>query len=109
MSDLFTLDWEGKHYELDVETITAREFKQIKLHTGLKAGPFIQSLNSIADMDADLAVGLLWLMKTRAGEPASFDDDLEVVKLLAALDRNGASGAEDEEVPKAEESEPTPG
>ena len=80
-----TLDWEGKHYELEIDTITAREFRSIKQHTGLKAGQFIRAFSSLDDLDGDAAIALLWLAKTRAGEAASFEDDVQVLKLLASV------------------------
>lgn len=101
--DLISLTWDGTRYELDIESITAREFKQIKQHTGLKTGQFVKALMSLDDLDADVAVALLWLFKTRAGEAAGFDEDLPVFKLLAAIERGG----EDEPAPKAEEPAPT--
>lgn len=106
-SDLVTLDWEGKRYELEVETITAREFKQIKTHVGLKAGQFIRALSSLDDLDADVAVALLWLFRTRAGENPSFDDDVAVFKLLAAIGQGDDEA--DDDAPKAEGSTPTVG
>jgi hypothetical protein len=100
MADLVTLDWEGKHYELEVDSITAREFKSIKSHTGMKAGQFINSLSNMADLDADVAVALLWLFKTRAGESPSFEDDIAVFKLLGAIGSPDVPA--DDEAPKAE-------
>lgn len=99
MADLVSLDWEGKRYELEVDSVTAREFKSIKQHTGLKAGQFVRSLTSMDDLDADVAVALLWLFKTRAGEVAGFDDDLQVFKLLAAI--TPATADDEDADPKA--------
>ena len=106
MADLVTLDWEGKKYELEVDSITAREFRSIKSHTGLKAGQFIKALSTLDDLDADVAVALLWLFKTRAGENPTFDDDIAVFKLLSAI---GSPETEDEADPKASGSTPTAG
>lgn len=100
MASTVALVWDGARYELDVDSITAREFKQIKTHTGLKAGQFVKSLSSLDDMDAEVAVALLWLFKTRAGEAAAFEDDVPVLAMLGAL--TSVSEAEDE-APKAED------
>jgi hypothetical protein len=107
MADLIQLDWDGKHYELEVDSIKAREFKSIKQHTGLKAGQFIRALTSLDDLDADVAVALLWLFKTKAGENPTFDDDVAVFKLLGAISSPDVEG--DSEDPKASESTPSDG
>lgn len=104
---LVALEWDGKHYELDVESITAREFKSIRAHTGLKAGQFLRSLSSLDDLDADIAVALLWLFRTRAGEAAEFDDDVSVLRFLAALTPVAEDGDEAGEPGKAEDATPT--
>lgn len=104
MADLISLDWEGKKYELAVESITAREFKAIKTHTGLKAGQFIRALSSLDDLDGDVAVALLWLFRARAGENPAFDDDVPVLQLLAGI---SGHGEDDEPAPLVEGSTPT--
>ena len=102
-----SLDWEDARYELDIDSVTAREFKQIKTHTGLRAGQFAKALTNLDDLDADVAVALLWLFKTRAGEAASFEDDVAVFKLLSSLGSVGDDeGAPD---PKAGDGTPTSG
>lgn len=87
MPTLYSLDWDDKHYQVDLDSVTAREFAQIQVNTGLSAGTFIRSLTSLADFDAQVAVGLLWLLKVRAGEDAGFDHDLPVLQFMAALER----------------------
>jgi hypothetical protein len=95
MADFLAIDWEDRHYEVDLTSVTAREFKAIKVHTGLKAGDFIKSFMSIDDMDADAVVALLWLAKSRADGTATFDDDLPIFQLLTAVSRPGVDAEND--------------
>lgn len=111
MADLLALDWEGKHYEIDISSVTPREFKAIKSHTGMKAGAFLKSFIDLEDFDADAGVALLWLCRTRAGEPnVPWDDEFPAFELFGAMSRVGDPDpvVESEgEVPKAGDDSPT--
>lgn len=108
-SSVIELDWDGKSYELDVNTITVAEFRTIKIHTEgrVTVGGFLRGLQSLDTMDAEVLGALFWLFKSRAGEPARFDDDLKVFELLAALNFIKAPVSEPDQAPKAEGSTPT--
>lgn len=103
MGDILAAEYDDRHYELDVESITPREFKVIKTALGLKAGAFIKSFSSIDEMDADAATALLWLFRKRAGvhqgTVADFDEDFPMVTFFASMSR--PEEPEDPDVPKA--------
>jgi hypothetical protein len=100
MADVIGADWDGRHYELDIATVTPREFKAIKSALGMKAGQFIRALSDIDDLDADVATALLWLFRKRAGVHqgtiADFDDDFPMFGLLAAMAKAGADSDSDD-------------
>jgi hypothetical protein len=110
MADLIKLDWDGKHYELELQSITGREFKSIKTHLGMKSGPFIQSFMSLDNQDADAVVALLWLCKKRAGEQVDFEQlsDLPVFSIMEGISTPDLD-VEDVVDPKGEASTPTVG
>ena len=106
MADLISLEWEGKRFDVDLMSVTAREWRQIKQHTGLKQGAFIRSFMSLEDLDADVITSLLWLGKRRAGDVnAVFEDDIPTMQLMQSIQLPTSDG--DEGDPKAEDSGPT--
>lgn len=72
----------GQQLVFDFESITAREYKVIKRHTGLKMGEFERAFQGLAEdggIDIELVDCLRWLFLKRAGhnvDPATLDDYL---------------------------------
>lgn len=87
-SGLVRLEWEGKNYSLDIQSVTAREYRIIKQHTGLNQGAFMGALSgNLAALDGDALIALMWLARKRAGENndiADFDD-LPVLAIAEGL------------------------
>lgn len=113
MSDLLTLDWDGKHYELNIQRVTSRQWDEVESHTNLTAGEVITAL---ADMTAKSISGrlgraLLWLFQIGSDPNAQFDDDLPLFEFIAAFTQaakptDEAGVTEDDETPKAENTLP---
>lgn len=86
---LLEIDWLGKRYSLDPESVTSREFKAIRVHTGL--GP----LQFLALFSNEMAVGVLtpelldvfyWLFLKRGGHELELgEDDYPLFAFLAVL------------------------
>lgn len=93
MADVLTVELDGKRYELDLDSITPREFRAIKTYTGLRAGQFIRSFAVQQEMDADAVMAFVWLCRSRAGESGGFDDDLPVFEILGTMRRPAAQVA----------------
>lgn len=107
MASVLTLEWQGKKYEVDIDSVTPREFKTIKTKLGLKAGAFINSFSDLDNIDADAIVALLWLGRKRAGENPEFEEDVPFMELLTALAPAGEP-EEAVEAPKAPSSTESP-
>jgi hypothetical protein len=71
---LLKAQWDGKVYSLDFDSITAREYKVLKAHTGLKVYEFERAI-LLAGQGIDVTVmdGLMWLFRLRAGELVDID------------------------------------
>lgn len=93
MATILKANWQGKDYVFDFESITSREYKVIKRHTGLKIGQFEQALSSVRSegIDPEVVDCLLWLFLKRDGQnvdpetlddysPAEFIESLDIVK-----------------------------
>ena len=83
------LDWDGKVYRVDLSTVTSREYKTIKAHTGLRVGQFERALYRVNmdGVDAEVLDALLWLFRSRAGEQVDIGaDDYSPSDLLDRLE-----------------------
>lgn len=108
MADVISLEWEGQRYDVDLMSVTAREWRQIKQHTGLKQGAFIRSFMSLDELDADVITSLLWLGKRRAGNAlAAFEDDIPTMQIMQSIQLPTPDEDAEGGDPKAEGSEPT--
>lgn len=106
------LDWNGKHYSLDLESIDADEFDIIEDATGC----------TLTDLMGEGNIGrvrvlrsLRWLFFRRAGENIDIEENFEVVPFLQALEAsnqdkapkgNRAQRRAAERGPKAEKTSP---
>ena len=96
------ITWEGQTYEVDIESVSPKEFRQIKSHLGLKAGAFLQSFSAIDELDADAIVAALWLAQKRSGNPSpQWFDDVPWLDLMKAVSNIATDQEGEPEVPKA--------
>ena len=82
--------WQGKERVLDLESISSREYKVIKRHTGLRMGEFENAFQAAQrdGIDAEVVDCLLWLFLKRDGrecDPSTLDD-YPVVKFMEGID-----------------------
>lgn len=96
------LTWDGHEYAVDLDSITPKEFRQIKSHLGLKAGAFLQSFAVIGEVDADAIVAALWLGERRAGVTnPTWKDDVPWLQLMGSITQVVGDEEEGEQAPKA--------
>jgi hypothetical protein len=112
MADL-QVDWDGRHYTLDLDSITGKEFSEIEKTTGKKPGEFLTSLFQPVADDTGKVTGvempsgssinaLSWLFRKRDGQPARLADIDEPYApfLKAVLDGFTTTESEAGEAPK---------
>ena len=113
MATFVKAEHKGQRLVFDFESITAREYKVIKRHTGLKMGEFEKAFSDNENgLDIELVDCLLWLFLKRAGynvmDPESLDD-YSPAEFMATFDViPEAKPAEAEAAPLVEASTPTP-
>lgn len=88
---IVTCKWDGKVLAFDLESITAREYKAIKRHTGLKFGEFWRAFSAATDdfasVDLEVIDSLVWLFLKRNGYDYA---DPEVIPDYSPLDFMGS-------------------
>jgi hypothetical protein len=87
-----------KVYLLDPDSITSREYKQIKAATGLSINKFWQTISAFGeDVDAEILDVLHWLFLKRSGEADLLDNVPDYVVadfLLSFVESNSDNDAE---------------
>ena len=73
---VITLAIDGKKYSLDPESVTIRESKEIRRYTGRGITKLLSDIDP-ADPSEDLIETLVYLMRKRAGEDVSIDDNAD--------------------------------
>lgn len=96
------LHLDDRVYEVDLMTITPREWRVIKQQCGLKAGAFMRSFSDFDEFDADAIAGLAWIARHRVNPSAQWDDELPILELMTGIELVADADDEDESDPKDE-------
>lgn len=103
MGDLLKLDWDGRTYEVDLESIRVDEFQVIKQHTGMKMGQFVKAFTDIDELDSPAIAALLWVSRKRALGQAEWDTDFAPLELLGKMTKaEPPAGEAESEAPKVD-------
>lgn len=91
---------EDTTYDFEPGSVTVREAIALKAHTGMALKAWQAGLSEV---DGMAFLGLVWLLKTRAGEPVVFDD-LDFA--IDALDMDEDKAEDKEEAPDPTTADP---
>lgn len=106
MADL-RVELDGKPYSLDPDSITSREYKSIRAHTGYSMNKFWEAVQRMGEStDVEVIDVLHWLFRKRAGEASDLftDDEYSPAHFLMSLVSLNALDEAVAEDPKAESS-----
>jgi hypothetical protein len=101
------IKWEGKEYAYSPGEVRVKEGIVIKVHTGLG---LLSWERACRDLDPQAIQALLWLIKSRNGEPCEVAMlDFDILAFMTAYGEAMQSLPEPEPAPKADSpSDPTP-
>lgn len=80
----------GRTYRLDpasLADLTFREAREIKQHTGFRISDWAREIGNLNEIDSDAFRGLVYLMRTRAGETFDWSelDDMPILEFAKGL------------------------
>lgn len=80
----------GRTYRMDpasLSELTIKEAREIKHHTGFRIAGWAQAMTSLTEVDPDVFLGVVYLMRTRAGEEFNWSelDDMPILELMGNM------------------------